>query len=119
MVVSLGGIFFFSLLAFALFCCIKKRKKKTKETEVIHFDEHKEVKETIVSGPFGEKTTTISVEDDIHFDEQIKKKEQFGHEHGLHVKSPSADNEGNNIPSSHEVATTSSGIDHQKAEHNP
>jgi len=75
------------MLAFALFCCVQRRKKKTQEVEVIHFDEHKTVKETIVPGPFGRNTVVVTVEDDVHIDEEIKKSEKVGH--GVHAKSSS------------------------------
>lgn len=78
---------FLSLLAFALFCCVQKRKKKTQqETDIIHIDEHKKVKETIVPGPFGQQAVVITVEDDVHIDEVIRKNEEK-EGHGLHAKS--------------------------------
>lgn len=81
------------MLAFALFCCIQKRNKKkksaTQETDIIHFDEHKKVKETIVPGPFGQQAVVVTVEDDVHVDAEIRKNETVGH-HGLHAKSPSS-----------------------------
>lgn len=76
------------MLAFALFCCVqRKKKKKTQETDVIHFDEHKSVKETIVPGPFGRNTVVVTVEDDVHIDAEINKSEKVGH--NLHAKSSS------------------------------
>ncbi|KAJ1411099.1 pistil-specific extensin-like protein isoform X1 [Sesbania bispinosa] len=100
------------MLAFALFCCIQRRKKKTQETEVIHFDEHKTVKETVVPGPFGREIVQITVEDDIHIDEEIKKNETFGHHHGLHAKSSSVEPDQAGNSSSLAVGTTSSGGQH-------
>ena len=76
------------MLAFALFCCVqRKKKKKTQETDVIHFDEHRRVNETIVPGPFGRNTVVVTVEDDVHIDEEIIKSEKVGH--NLHAKSSS------------------------------
>lgn len=77
------------MLAFALFCCIQKRKKKkTQQADIVHIDEHKKVTETIVPGPFGKPTVVISVEDDVHVDEVIKKNAQLGH--GLHGEASKA-----------------------------
>lgn len=113
---SLGGLLFLSLLAFALFWFIKKRKKRTsQETEVIHIDKHKKVKEEIVSGPFGPQTVVLSVEDDVHIDEEIKK-EKLGH--GFHAKSSSADDD-QVMPTRHDVGNTSSGYEHHELQHKP
>lgn len=102
------------MLAFALFCCIKKRKKRTsQETEIIHFDEHKKVKEAVVSGPFGQKTVVLSVEDDVHIDEEIKKNEKLG-QHGLQATSSSAEDQVNST--GHDVGETSSGYEHHRHE---
>ncbi|PNX75232.1 proline-rich receptor-like protein kinase PERK10-like protein [Trifolium pratense] len=86
-VVCSGGLVLLSLITFVLFCFFQKRKeKKTQETDVIHIDEHKKGNETIVSGPFGQQSVAISVEDDVHVDEE-KKKETL--DHGLHAESSS------------------------------
>jgi len=82
-VVCAGGLALLSLFTFVLFCCFQKRKeKKTQETDIIHIDEHKKGKETIVPGPFGQQAVVISVEDDVHVDES-KKSKKLGH--GLHA----------------------------------
>ncbi|KAE9587220.1 hypothetical protein Lal_00004432 [Lupinus albus] len=86
--VSLGGLVLLSLLAFALCCSIKKskKKKKTRETDMIRVDEHKEIKETIVTDPFGKQAVVLSVEDDVHIEEEItKNEEKVGH--SLHAES--------------------------------
>ncbi|KAK7282644.1 hypothetical protein RIF29_11584 [Crotalaria pallida] len=88
--VSLGGFMLLSLLAFALFCSIKKAKKKktkkTQETDIIHLDEHKKIKETIVTGPLGQQAVVLTIEDDVHIDEKIiKNEEKVGH--SLHAES--------------------------------
>ena len=106
------------MLAFALFCCIQNRKKKTQETDIIHIDEHKTIKETVVPGPFGRQAVIITVEDDVHIDEEIKKKTEKGG-HGLHALPSSAEvDQGNS--SSVEVATTSPGRElHHHHHHQP
>lgn len=86
--VSVGGLALLSLFAFALFCFFQKtKKKKTQETDIIHIDEHKKGKETIVPGPFGRQAVVIEVEDDVHVDE-VNKTEKLGH--GFHAKSSSS-----------------------------
>ncbi|KAI4307177.1 hypothetical protein L6164_030392 [Bauhinia variegata] len=114
--VSLGGLLFFSMLAFALFCFIKKRKKKTRETDIIHIDEHKKVKETIFSGPFGRQTVVLSVEDDVCISEDIIKSEKLGHARGLHTNSPSAQDNPTTITND-EMVTSSSGFAHDDQHH--
>ncbi|XAR49626.1 hypothetical protein NMG60_11032891 [Bertholletia excelsa] len=78
--ISFGGLFFLAFVAVALCCWIKKRKKKmmVKETDVIHVHEHLEVKEAIVPGPRGPEVVVLSVEDDVHVEEEIKKSEKLG-----------------------------------------
>ncbi|KAL6218098.1 PREDICTED: uncharacterized protein LOC101295780 [Fragaria vesca subsp. vesca] len=74
--ISFGSVFFLAFLAIALCCFLKKKKKKTiQETEVIHFDEHRKIKEAIVEGPHGPQAVVLSVEDDVHIDEAIRKDE--------------------------------------------
>lgn len=88
MFVSFGGLLFFAFLAAALFCCLKKRKKKTfEEAEVIRFDEHRRVKEEIVEGPYGTEAVVLSIEDDVHIEEEVKKAEKFEKVgEGSHIK---------------------------------
>ncbi|PRQ24862.1 hypothetical protein RchiOBHm_Chr6g0277141 [Rosa chinensis] len=76
--ISFGSVFFLAFLAIALCCFIKKKKKKStiRETEVIHFDEHRKIKEAIVEGPHGPQAVVLSVEDDVHIDEAIRKNEK-------------------------------------------
>ncbi|XP_039041617.1 proline-rich receptor-like protein kinase PERK10 [Hibiscus syriacus] len=72
--VSLGGLFFLAFLSAALFCFLKKRKKKmVQKAEIINIDEHVKVQEAIVPGPHGEQNTVLFIEGDIHIDEEIKK----------------------------------------------
>lgn len=113
--VSLGGLLFLCLCAFALFSFMKKRRKRTcEETEVINFDEHKKIKETIVSGPFGPQTVALTIEDDVHFDEKIKKNEKVGR--ALHAKSSSADHGDDDDDVDNQVITSSS---HHEVQHKP
>ncbi|XP_040997984.1 protein TRACHEARY ELEMENT DIFFERENTIATION-RELATED 7A-like [Juglans microcarpa x Juglans regia] len=104
--ISLGGLFFLAFLAAALFCFINKRKKTVEETDIIHVDEHRTIKEAIIPGPHGPRAVVLSIDDDIHIDEVIRKNEKFGTE-GLHAKSA----EGKSGTLDQEGAT-SSGIDH-------
>ncbi|KAI4356961.1 hypothetical protein L6164_000938 [Bauhinia variegata] len=79
--VSLGCIIFFCLLAFAVCRFIKKRKKTTIETDVVHIDEEKHVKGSMVSGPFGKPSVVISMEGEKHVNEDIIKREKLAHAH--------------------------------------
>jgi hypothetical protein len=53
----------------------------------------------------------ISVEDDVHVDEVIKKNEEVGH--GLHAEPSKVESNQDNISSSNEVAATSSPAGHE------
>ncbi|GFS37549.1 hypothetical protein Acr_00g0052610 [Actinidia rufa] len=55
------------------------------ETDIIHIDEHLKVKEASVPGPHGARTVALTIDDDVHVEEQKRKREKFG-EDG-HVKS--------------------------------
>lgn len=58
---------------------------------MIHVDEHKKIKEQIVEGPHGKlEAVVLSVEDDIHVDEVIGKKENESFGKGLNAKSADA-----------------------------
>lgn len=46
------------------------------KAEIIHFDEHKKVQEAIVPGPNGEQVKILTIEEDVHIDEEIKKAEK-------------------------------------------
>ncbi|KAK3002963.1 hypothetical protein RJ639_019554 [Escallonia herrerae] len=77
--VSLGGLFFLAFLSAALCCFLKKKKKKTRqETDIIKVDEHLKVHEAIVPGPHGAETVVLSIDEDIHIQEDIKKNETVG-----------------------------------------
>ncbi|KAL4651081.1 hypothetical protein ACB092_01G133600 [Castanea dentata] len=108
--ISFGSLFFFAFLAAALFCFLKKKKKKAvQEVEIIHVDEHKNVKGAIMPGPHGTESVILSVEDDVHIDEVIAKKEKFGHA-GLHAKSA----QGESGSTNKERGSSSSSFDQQQ-----
>lgn len=94
-----------SMLAFALFCCVQKRKKK-QETDIVHINEHKKITENIVPGPNGQPLVVVTVEDDVHIDEVIKKNAEVGH--ALHAEASKVEPNQDNVSSSNEVATTTS-----------
>lgn len=80
------------------------------ETEIIHFDEHRKVQEAVIPGPHGPKAVILSIEEDVHLDEEVRKKEKFGEE--LHAKSGE--------PKSgtlEEGASSNSGSDHHHLEY--
>ncbi|OMO98288.1 hypothetical protein COLO4_14024 [Corchorus olitorius] len=73
----------------ALFCFIKKRKKKTvQETDMVSIDEHVKVQEAIIPGPHGEKNKVLLIEEDIHIEEEIKRNKKIS-EGPSHLKSNS------------------------------
>ncbi|KAF5442028.1 hypothetical protein F2P56_036958 [Juglans regia] len=111
--ISFGGLLLLAFLAAALCCYIKKRKKKTvQETDLIHFDEERKVKEAIISGPGGSKAVILTIEDDVHIDEIIRKNEKVGE--GLHDMSAEG------ISGPHEEGgASSSRVDHHQLEHKP
>ncbi|EYU45053.1 hypothetical protein ABFS82_13G056400 [Erythranthe guttata] len=74
--VSVGGLFFLAFLAAALFCCAKKKKKKIiNETDKIKIDEHVKIQEAVVPGPHGTQMTVVTIDEDFHIEEEIKKTE--------------------------------------------
>ncbi|KAL8110592.1 uncharacterized protein LOC141672984 [Apium graveolens] len=85
--VSLGGIFFLAFLSVALFCFLKKKKKTVQETDIVKIDEHLTIKEAIIPGPHGPQTVILSVEDDIHIQEDIRKNESSVGHGGSHMSS--------------------------------
>lgn len=79
--ISFGCLFFVAFCLFALWCFVSKRrnrKKTVQETDLIHANEHRRIKEAIVEGPHGPHAVVLSVEDDKHFDEKIIKNEKLG-----------------------------------------
>ncbi|KAI3789064.1 hypothetical protein L2E82_01851 [Cichorium intybus] len=53
--------------------------KTTEKNELVHVDEHLKVTENVLQGPNGMKAVAITVEDDLHVDEEeeCRKKEKF------------------------------------------
>ncbi|KAK9944072.1 hypothetical protein M0R45_009656 [Rubus argutus] len=76
--ISFVSVFFLAFLAVALCYFITKRKKKStiQETEKIQFDNRRKIKEVIVEGPHGPQAVVLSIEDDVHIDEELKKNEK-------------------------------------------
>ncbi|EPS72217.1 hypothetical protein M569_02549, partial [Genlisea aurea] len=70
---SFGGLLGIALLAAALFCCIKKRKKKIDHRrDVIDFVEHLKLQEEIIPGPRGTQAVVLRIDDEVHIEEDIK-----------------------------------------------
>ncbi|CAK9309719.1 unnamed protein product [Citrullus colocynthis] len=108
--ISLGSCLFFVAFVAAVVCCfIKKRKKKSSPQEVveaIRIDGHRKVHENVVEGGHVQQAVMVTIEDDVHIDEIIKKKE-YGHGHGLHGKQHEGGSHNNNSTTM-EVAASSS-----------
>ncbi|KAL8132892.1 protein TRACHEARY ELEMENT DIFFERENTIATION-RELATED 7A [Apium graveolens] len=83
--VSLGGFCFLAFVLFALCCFIKYRKKASQEADNVRVDEHVKIKEDIVEGPHGTKAVVLTIEDDVHIEEDIRKNEKFGE--GMNARS--------------------------------
>ncbi|KAK9072188.1 hypothetical protein SSX86_008620 [Deinandra increscens subsp. villosa] len=91
--VSVGCVFFLALTSLALWFIVKKSKcsKTTNKQEMVHVDEHLKVRENIVQGPNGMKAVSITVDDDLHVDEEqeCKKNEKIGknlHHDDIHAQ---------------------------------
>ncbi|KAK1435543.1 hypothetical protein QVD17_01309 [Tagetes erecta] len=80
--VSFGGVCFIALASFALWFVVKKSKcsKTSNKQEMVHVDEHVKVKKNIVQGLNGMKAVSITVDDDLHVDEEKEciKNEKIG-----------------------------------------
>ncbi|KAL5715033.1 hypothetical protein ACHQM5_016921 [Ranunculus cassubicifolius] len=73
--ISLGGLSLFTFLVASL-CWFVRNKRKSKmeqKTDAIDVDEHLKVKESVVQGPHGTEAVTLSVEEDVHFQEKMSK----------------------------------------------
>lgn len=105
--VSLGGFCFLAFVVFALCCFIKYRKKASQEADNVRVDEHMKIKEDVVEGPHGTKAVVLTIEDDVHIEEDIRKNDKFGE--GMHAKSALGI----------DVAESSSGPGHQQLEQKP
>ncbi|XP_047321687.1 protein TRACHEARY ELEMENT DIFFERENTIATION-RELATED 6-like [Impatiens glandulifera] len=76
---SFIGFFSCAIIAAATFFFIIRRKQKRteeKKTGIVRADEHLKIKESIIKGPRGLEAMTISVDDDVHFEEMAKKSEK-------------------------------------------
>ncbi|KAF7840096.1 proline-rich receptor-like protein kinase PERK2 [Senna tora] len=49
-------------------------KKKVQKSEHVHVDEHVKVEEAIISGPHGEELKVLSIEEDVHIQQEVDKK---------------------------------------------
>ncbi|XVE95632.1 hypothetical protein REPUB_Repub02eG0115000 [Reevesia pubescens] len=108
--VSCGGLFLLAFLAVALFCFLKKKKKKTvQETDIVHVDEHLKVKEAIVPGPHGPRAVLLEIEDDVHIDKEIVKTARTEKGSNLH----SSEENTKDL----ESGAASSSSDHHQLEH--
>ena len=75
--VSLGGLLLLACLA--AFCLHKKKKRKTeKKAEVLNFSDHAHVHKEAMSGPGGSKGVRLTVDEDVKFQEAVKKSEAIG-----------------------------------------
>ncbi|KAI3746321.1 hypothetical protein L6452_08749 [Arctium lappa] len=76
------GCVFLGFTVFALFCIVKKSKcsKTANKSELVHVDEHLKVSKNAVQGPNGMKVVSITMDDDLHVNEQeeCRKNEKFG-----------------------------------------
>ncbi|KAD4386289.1 hypothetical protein E3N88_26458 [Mikania micrantha] len=70
--VSFGCVFFLGLALLASCFIVKKLKcsKTTSKEEMVHVDEHLQVRKNMVQGPNGVEDVSITVEDDLHVDKQ-------------------------------------------------
>ncbi|GKV09427.1 hypothetical protein SLEP1_g20932 [Rubroshorea leprosula] len=70
--VSLGGAFFLAFLLVGLICMAKKKKKPVMvPAAAACIEEHEVIQETITTGPCGEQTVTVTVEDDVVIHEEM------------------------------------------------
>lgn len=64
---SLGGVFILAFLALGLFCLAKKKKKPVMvpAAPCVDVEEHAVVHEVITTGPCGEQSATVDIEEDV------------------------------------------------------
>lgn len=74
----------------------------------MNVDEHVKIQESIIPGPHGEQVKILSIEEDVHIDEEIKKTEKLSE--GSHIKSE------RHHPQATEAAASSSGSSHHHLE---
>ncbi|KAF8712621.1 hypothetical protein HU200_028377 [Digitaria exilis] len=76
--VSLGGLLLLGCLA-AFFCWHKKKGRKTEnKAEVLNYSDHVHVHKETMSGPHGADVVKLSIDEDIKFQEAVKKQETIG-----------------------------------------
>ncbi|KAG2250155.1 hypothetical protein Bca52824_080291 [Brassica carinata] len=74
---SLGCVMFLAFLVFVICFMIKKKcKKNSNKSEIVRVDEHYKMNEAIVEGPHGPEAVVLSVEDDVHIEDLVKKGEK-------------------------------------------
>ncbi|KAG6395821.1 hypothetical protein SASPL_141950 [Salvia splendens] len=72
----------------ALFCFIKKRKKTiVQETDNVKIEEHVRVHEDIVPGPHGTQAVVLTIDEDLHVEEEIHKTSEVVKSKGSHLSS--------------------------------
>jgi ABC-type nickel/cobalt efflux system permease component RcnA len=76
--VSFGGLLLLGCLA-AFFCWHKKkgRKRETK-AEVLNYSDHVHVHKETMSGPHGADVVKLSIDEDVKFQEAVKKQDSIG-----------------------------------------
>ncbi|XP_042021086.1 protein TRACHEARY ELEMENT DIFFERENTIATION-RELATED 7A-like [Salvia splendens] len=85
---SIGGVFFLAFVAAVLFCFIKKRQKKiVRETHNVKIEEHVRVHEDIVPGPHGTPTVVLTIDEDLHVEEEIHNTSEVVKSKGSHLSS--------------------------------
>jgi len=76
--VSLGGLLLLACLA-ALLCWHKKRGRKTEtKAEVLNFSDHVHVHKDTMPGPGGANVVRLTVDEDVKFQEAVKKQDAIG-----------------------------------------
>ena len=76
--VSLGGLLLLGCLA-AFFCWHKKKGRKTEaKAEVLNYSDHVHVHKETMSGPHGADIVKLSIDEDIKFQEAVKKQDTIG-----------------------------------------
>lgn len=76
--VSLGGLLLLGCIA-ALLCWHKKRGRKTEtRAEVLNFSDHVHVHKDTMPGPGGANIVRLRVDEDVKFQEAVKKQDAIG-----------------------------------------
>ncbi|KAL6856954.1 hypothetical protein ACP4OV_018336 [Aristida adscensionis] len=76
--VSLGGLLLLGCLA-AFFCWHKKKGRKTEQkAEVLNYSDRVHVHKATMSGPEGGKVVRLAIDEDVRFQEAVKKHDAIG-----------------------------------------